>query len=190
MPKVTPPLNSAILTMKAVPAIVKTLRKQGKKIVLTQGSFDLVHIGHARYCQEAKRQGDILFVGVDSDSKVRARKGPNRPIVPQAERMEMLTHLKSVDYVVLKQKNAKKYALIQLIRPDVLVATAQTYTPEVLTELRQYCGQIVVLAPMATTSTTAKIRLMQMKAGKRIQRQLRDKLLKTVEEVLAELAQN
>lgn len=180
-------LANIILSYKELLPVVKKLRQAGKKIVLTQGSFDLLHIGHARYCQKAKSLGDVLIVGVDSDSKVRTRKGPNRPIVPQAERMEMLTHLKSVDYVVLKRKSSVKYRLIKLIKPDILVATDTTYDRSTIRNLEKFCGQVVVLTPMATTSTTAKIRLMQMKTAKKIERNMRDRLVKTMQEVLSEL---
>lgn len=168
-------------------ALVKILKKTDKKIVLTQGSFDMVHIGHGRYLQQAKSYGDILIVGVDSDEKIRHRKGEDRPIVPQEERLEMLTHLKSVDYVYLKELNAAKYELIKQVKPDVLVATQDTYTPEQIQELKKYCKEIVVLAPQATTSTSAKIRLMQMGTAKKIGAKLSAKLIRTIEDVLAEL---
>lgn len=179
--------TSVLLSNKELLPIVKRLKKAGKKIVLTQGSFDLLHIGHARYCKKAKSYGDVLIVGVDSDAKVRARKGPNRPIVPQAERMEMLTHLKCVDYVVLKRKSTVKFRLIKLIQPEVLVATNKTYDPQTIKELESHCGKVVVLEPMATTSTTAKIRLMQMKTARKIERNMRDRLVKTMKEVLSEV---
>jgi D-glycero-beta-D-manno-heptose 1-phosphate adenylyltransferase len=167
---------------------VAEYRKAGKKIVLTQGSFDLVHIGHARYCEKAKAHGDILIVGVDSDEKVRKRKGPDRPVVPEEERLEMLTYLRSVDHVVLKHLNEPKYHLIKLIRPDVLIATKETYKEEsTLKELEKYCGKIVVSEPMAVTSTSAKIRKMQIGAAKKIGSALSTKLIKTIEEVLQEL---
>src|SRR5271156_3110053 len=72
-----------------VKMLVKHCRGLGLKIVLTQGSWDMVHIGHARYLEEAKRHGDFLVVGVDSDEKIRRRKGPDRPVVPEGERLEM-----------------------------------------------------------------------------------------------------
>ena len=181
--------SSAHIILQAIDivAIVKKLRQAKKKIVLTQGSFDLVHIGHARYCDKARDYGDVLIVGVDSDEKVRQRKGPNRPIVPEDERMEMLTHLRSVDYVVLKEAGEKKFNLIKLIKPDVLIATAQTYDAETIKKLEKICGKVVVLDPMATTSTTAKIRLMQMNTARKIQDRMRSKLIKSIEEVLEEL---
>lgn len=166
--------------------MVEEARARGEKIVLTQGSFDLVHIGHARYCAKAKSFGDLLIVGVDSDAKVRARKGPNRPIVPEHERMEMLTNLRSVDYVVLKDTSDPKFQLIKLVQPDVLVATKDTYDLATIRDLEKICGKVVVLEPMATTSTTAKIRLMQMKTANKIKDQMTTKLIKTIEDVLAD----
>jgi D-glycero-beta-D-manno-heptose 1-phosphate adenylyltransferase len=166
---------------------VNAYREKKKSIVLTQGVFDLVHIGHARYCQEAKKYGDVLIVGVDSDEKVRARKGPDRPIVPQEERLEMLTYLRAVDMVVLKQLNTAKWDLIKLVKPDVLVATKDNYKPDEIEKLKKFCGKIVVLDPMATTSTSAKIRRLQIGAAKKIGETLSTKLVNTIEEVLREL---
>lgn len=176
-----------IQSIDALPDIIQEYRKQGQKIVLTQGVFDLVHIGHARYCAEAKKYGDVLIVGVDSDEKVKSRKGPDRPVVPQAERLEMLTYLRSVDLVVLKKLDAPKWELIKVIRPDVLVATRDTYTPAQLKELEEYCQEVVVLDPMATTSTSAKIRRMQIGMAKKIGETLSNKLILTIEDALKEL---
>lgn len=179
-----------ILQSADILQVVKQLHAKKQKIVLTQGSFDLVHIGHARYCDMARDYGDVLIVGVDSDEKVRQRKGPNRPIVPEDERMEMLTHLRSVDYVVLKEAGEAKFNLIKLIRPDVLIATAQTYDEKTIKELEKICGKVVVLEPMATTSTTAKIRLMQMNTARKFEDRMKSKLIKSIEEVLEELKTN
>lgn len=180
--------NATIITdYDDIAPIVQKYRAQQKRIVLTQGSFDMIHIGHGRYCQEAKQHGDVLFVGVDSDEKIRSRKGPDRPVVPQDERMEMLTYLRSVDHVVLKQLNVPKWELIRKIRPDVLIATDKTYTPEQLKALEKICGKVIVLEPMATTSTSAKIRLVQMGAAKKIGSTLSNKLIETIEDVLSEL---
>lgn len=177
-----------ILTSQSqVRSLCKQAREKGKKVVLTQGSFDMVHIGHGRYLQQAKSYGEVLIVGVDSDAKIKHRKGKDRPIVPQEERLEMLTYLSSVDAVYLKQLEDPKYHLIKLIKPDVLVATQETYKPKDIAELSKYCGSIEVLAPMATTSTSAKIRLLQMGAAQKISDTLSTKLISTIEDVLAEL---
>lgn len=171
----------------AVPQLVKHYRKTGKKIVLTSGSFDMLHIGHCRYLCEAKKHGDILFVGVDSDEKIKKRKGPERPVVPQDERLEMLTYISDVDHVVLKSLGEKKWELIKLIQPDTLIATKETYSEKEIKELEKYCGQVVALERKATTSTSAKIRLVQIGAEKRITKTISNRLIQTVEEILAEL---
>lgn len=179
-----------ILDAKDIVPLVEKYRKEGKTIVLTQGVFDLVHIGHARYCDEAKKYGDVLIVGVDSDEKVRFRKGPDRPIVPQEERLEMLTYLRSVDAVVLKELSAPKLNLIKIVCPDVLVVTRDNYSDYsegTLKEIKACCKKVVVLEPMATTSTSAKIRRLQIGAAKKIGDTLSAKLVGTIEDVLKEL---
>jgi len=159
----------------------------GLRIVLTQGTFDMVHVGHGRYLQRAKEYGDILIVGIDSDKKVRMRKGPERPVVPQEERLEMLTHLRHVDLVVLKDLGMPKWHLIRTVKPDVLIATSETYNKKQLKDLKEFCVEVVVLEPMATTSTSAKIRLMQIGTAQKLGKTLTPKLIQTIEDVLSEL---
>ena len=155
--------------------------------MLTQGSWDLLHIGHARYFKEAKKHGDLLIVAVDSDEKVRDRKGPDRPIVPQEERLEMITHTRYVDIVVLKELVTPKWQLIKIVQPDILIATKETYTEEQLEELKEYCGKVVVLEPQATTSTSAKIRRLQISTAKKLEEKLTPRILKAIEDVLSEI---
>lgn len=142
---------------------VEAMKKLGLSIVMTSGSFDMVHVGHARYLDEAKKCGDILIVGLDSDAKVKKRKGENRPVVPEDERTEMLAHLRSVDIITHKQPDEPKWGLIRLVEPDTLIVTERIYDDEgTLKELAQICGRLIVLEPQATTSTSAKIRRMQV----------------------------
>ena len=157
------------------------------RVVLTQGTYDMVHIGHARYFEEAKKHGDILVIGVDSDEKVRARKGPERPVVPQEERLEMVAHLRPVDVVVLKEHKHPKWHLIKTVRPDVLIATKETYNAKQLKELKKYCGEVIVLDPMATTSTSAKIRKLQIGTAKSLGQALTPKIMNIIEEVLGDI---
>jgi rfaE bifunctional protein nucleotidyltransferase chain/domain len=159
----------------------------GLRVVLTQGTYDMVHIGHARYFEEAKKHGDILVIGVDSDEKVRDRKGPERPVVPQEERLEMVAHLRPVDVVVLKELNHPKWHLIKTVKPDVLIATKETYNKKQLKELKKYCGEVVVLEPMATTSTSAKIRKLQIGTAKSLGQALTPKIMNIIEEVLSDI---
>jgi D-beta-D-heptose 7-phosphate kinase/D-beta-D-heptose 1-phosphate adenosyltransferase len=159
--------------------LVEHCKGIGLKIVLTQGTYDMAHIGHARYFEEARKHGDLLVVGVDSDKKVRVRKGPDRPIVPQAERLEMVTHLRAVDIVTVKEHKMPRWHLIRTVRPDILIVTKETvkkYSKTEMKEMSSYCGKIVVLEPMATTSTSAKIRLLQLKLAKRFEKAIVPKL--------------
>lgn len=155
-------MSKKILTYQQLTKVVKAHRDLEQTIVLTQGTYDMVHVGHGRYLQDAKKRGDVLIVGVDSDEKVRQRKGVGRPIVPEEERVEMLTYFSSVDHVVIKPLQAEKWSLIKLVRPDVLIVTEEAYTPVQLEQLGQFCGQVEVLSRKALTSTSAKIRRVQM----------------------------
>lgn len=100
--------------------IVDRLKRAGKRIVFTNGCFDILHVGHVRYLKEARGFGDILIVGLNSDASVRTIKGDKRPIVPQRERAEVLSSLRFVDYVVLFNE-PDPYSTISAIRPDILV---------------------------------------------------------------------
>ena len=174
--------HQIILNYADLAPVLKRIRAKRQKIVLTQGSWDMLHVGHARYLEEAKKYGDVLIVGTDSDVKIRQRKGPGRPVVPQEERLEMLTYIRSVDYVVLKPEVAEKYSLIKLIKPDVLIVIKENYTENQLKDLAKFCGEVQVLPRMATTSTSAKLRSVQIGQTKKIE----SKLLRAIDQVLAE----
>ena len=172
---------------KRLKELVKHCKGIGLKIVLTQGTYDMVHIGHARYFEEAKRHGDLLIVGVDSDKKVRARKGPDRPLVPQNERLEMVTHLRPVDIVTIKELNMPKWNLIKTVEPDVLIVTEETvqkYGKAQMKAMSAYCGEIKILEPMATTSTSAKIRRLQLKLAKRFEKAIIPRMADMINEAL------
>jgi D-beta-D-heptose 7-phosphate kinase/D-beta-D-heptose 1-phosphate adenosyltransferase len=179
--------SRCMVELEELKKFVEHCKGIGLKIVLTQGAYDLIHIGHARYLENAKKQGDLLIVGVDADDKVRAKKGPERPVVPQEERLEMLSHLRSVDIVTLKKKDAPKWNLTKTLQPDVLVATEETYTPEELKKVSEHCGKVVVLKQQATTSTSAKVRRMQLATAKKLGNTLTPKLIKAIEETFEEI---
>ena len=94
--------------------------RSNKKIVFTNGCFDLLHVGHVRYLNEAKTHGDILVVGINSDASVQKLKGPNRPVQNQNDRAEILSNLKSVDFVTVFNEETP-LELITVVRPNVLV---------------------------------------------------------------------
>ncbi len=138
-------------------------KKLGLRIVLTSGTFDLFHIGHAQYLEKAKALGDLLIIGVDSDEKVKRRKGPHRPIVPEGERVQILSHCRHADVITLKGADDPQNHLIKLVSPDVLVVSESTdHEDGAVDEKAQYCGQVIVLEPQSETSTSAKIRLIQI----------------------------
>lgn len=165
--------------------LVQAWKTVGHTIVLTMGTFDVAHIGHFLYLEQARSQGDILIVGVDSDEKVRKRKGPDRPVVSEEERAHMLAHLRHVDVVTLKHSADPRWDLIKTVKPNVLVATEETYDDTELEDLKQYCGKVVVLEPQATTSTTAKIRRMQVSGAQKMTEVLIDKMQSALDELKA-----
>ncbi len=107
-------------------ALVKTrnaLRRAGKKVVFTNGTFDILHRGHVEYLAKAKKLGDVLIVGLNSDASIKRIKGPKRPINPNADRATVLAALASVDYVCFFQEDTPEYLIADII-PDVLVKGA------------------------------------------------------------------
>lgn len=139
---------------------VEKLRDQGKKIVLTQGVYDLVHEGHALYLEEARKRGDVLIVGVDTDNLTKKRKGPDRPVVPEEERVKMLVHFRHVDLVTFRYADDGEDHLLEVLEPDVLIVSESTedIKDDDLEYFEEVCGEVCTLPPQATTSTTARIR--------------------------------
>ena len=164
-----------IVDEKVLEDKVRALRTLGLRIVLTSGSFDISHIGHMRYLREARRLGDCLIVGIDSDERVRSRKGALRPIIPERERAEMLAHSRYADIITIKDDGTERWSLIKLVHPDVLVVSKRTDYDEGKQEaLKEYCSEIVVLESQATTSTSANVRKLQMETLVPCLTQIRD----------------
>jgi rfaE bifunctional protein nucleotidyltransferase chain/domain len=113
-------MQNKIKTVQELLPLLGILRAAGKKIVFTNGCFDLIHTGHTRYLSKAKSYGDLLIVAVNSDASVRGIKGENRPINSAADRLETLAALESVDYVVLFNE-PDPHRIIAELQPDVLV---------------------------------------------------------------------
>jgi len=115
--------NKKIKNINAIKSIVARLKIRRKKVVFTNGCFDILHVGHIRYLRKARSLGDILVVGLNTDRSVRQIKGEKRPIVPQGERAEVLAALEFVDYVVLFDE-PDPFALIEKVKPTILVKGA------------------------------------------------------------------
>ncbi|MFZ3228605.1 MAG: D-glycero-beta-D-manno-heptose 1-phosphate adenylyltransferase [Pseudobdellovibrio sp.] len=109
-----------VLSLIQLDEAVSAYRKENKKIVFTNGCFDLLHIGHVRYLEEAKSLGDVLIVAINTDASVQVLKGPTRPIQNENDRAEILASLKAVDHTVLFSEQTP-LNLIQRIKPDLLV---------------------------------------------------------------------
>jgi rfaE bifunctional protein nucleotidyltransferase chain/domain len=113
--------NQKIKTQEEIKKIAEELRKEGKRIVTTNGSFDILHIGHVKFLEEAKEQGDVLIVGLNSDESIKQYKSKDRPIIPEQYRIGMLAALECVDYVVLFNQPEIAVPLINIVRPDIHV---------------------------------------------------------------------
>ncbi len=112
-----------IKTRQEILEIRKSFKSEGKKVVFTNGCFDLIHSGHVDYLKKAKELGDVLIVGLNSDTSIRRIKGEKRPILEEVERSFIISNLKSVDYVTLFDEDTPK-ELIDTIIPDILVKGA------------------------------------------------------------------
>ncbi|MGQ9779427.1 MAG: adenylyltransferase/cytidyltransferase family protein [Bacillota bacterium] len=144
-----------VVARATVGDLAEGLRQEGKRIVLTNGCFDLLHVGHLRYLAAAKALGDVLMVGVNADEEVRRQKGPARPFVPAEERVELVAGLVPVDYAfIFGEPTAAE--LLLAIRPDVYVKGGD-YTPANLPELPAVTAvgaRLVFLPFVAGRSTT------------------------------------
>ncbi len=146
-----------IVTLEKAVKISQKLKKEGKKIVTTNGCFDILHVGHARYLGEARKLGDVLIVGVNSDESPYFSTKPGRPIVPEAERLEMLDALKSVDYVFpFSDETPNRW--VEMIRPDFHVkASGKDYTIKDCVEkgsVEKFGGKVVLIPKTEGKSTT------------------------------------
>lgn len=147
-----------ILAPQQLDAALDRHRVARRRIVFTNGCFDVLHAGHVRYLEAARHEGDVLFVGVNDDASVARLKGPGRPINPLADRMEVLAALRAIDHVVPFNTDSVE-PLIRRVRPDVLVKGGD-YTVEGVVGadfVRSYGGRVIVLAHAPGRSSTATI---------------------------------
>lgn len=139
-------------------ALLADLKAEGKRVVFTNGCFDLLHAGHVRYLREAASLGDILVIGLNGDDSVRSFKDPGRPILPEADRAELLAALEMVDYVVIFEETTAE-AIVDQLRPDIYVKGGD-YRPESLPEARvveSYGGQVKLVSYHESRSTSGII---------------------------------
>lgn len=152
------PASSKILTISSLAEVVKARQQNGEVVVFTNGVFDLLHIGHARYLDEARALGDALIVAVNADSSVRVNKGDLRPIVPEDDRAELIAALECVDYVILFSSKTP-VPLLEQIKPLVYVKGGD-YKIEDLPEtpvVESYGGSVSILSFVPGRSTSSII---------------------------------
>jgi D-beta-D-heptose 7-phosphate kinase/D-beta-D-heptose 1-phosphate adenosyltransferase len=148
-----------ILTWDKLQKTVARLKAKNKKIVFTNGCFDIIHIGHVRYLKEAKALGDILIVGLNSDKSVSSIK-PSRPINSQNHRAEILSCLEMVDYVILFDE-LTPYELIRLIQPDILVKGGDWKKEEIAgSDIARETYSLPYVEGVSTTDIIEKIKRM------------------------------
>jgi D-glycero-beta-D-manno-heptose 1-phosphate adenylyltransferase len=144
-----------VVSLDSLVAALEPRRAAGARVALTNGAFDLVHVGHLRSLEQARSHADILVVGVNSDASVQSYKAPNRPIVPQAERAELVAGLACVDYVVIFDEPTAERLLVA-VQPEIYVKGAD-YASKPLPErpvVEAYGGQVVLVKLEAGHSTT------------------------------------
>jgi D-beta-D-heptose 7-phosphate kinase/D-beta-D-heptose 1-phosphate adenosyltransferase len=156
-----------LLSQSDAAAFAERERRAGRKVVLTNGVFDLLHPGHVRYLQAARREGDVLIVAVNSDRSVRANKGPGRPLTPERERAEILAALACVDATVIFDEETPA-EIIRKIQPDVLVKGADWAADAIVGRdtVEASGGRVVRIAVEAGWSTSSLVD--KIRAGRRL----------------------
>ena len=150
-------MKQKIKARKELLRIIKDLKAKGKRIVFTNGCFDLLHIGHIRYLEEARALGDFLVVGVNSDSSIRKLKGPQRPVLPEEERAEILSGLGCVDYITLFDE-IDPLKLITSLHPHILVKGGDWTKEQIVgREVVERSGGEVVIIPFVKGASTSNL---------------------------------
>jgi D-glycero-beta-D-manno-heptose 1-phosphate adenylyltransferase len=155
-------LNAKILDEASLVEALEAERKSGKSIVFANGCFDVLHVGHIRYLQDAAKVGDVLVVGVNGDGSVRELKGEGRPVMPESERAEIIAALRGVSYVTIFDDRSPA-RLLQTLRPD-FQAKGTDYTADNVPEaevVKAYGGKVVITGDPKDHSTTDLLKKMR-----------------------------
>lgn len=147
-----------ILSWESLKEKLNGLRKEGKTIVFTNGCFDILHVGHTRYLNEAKKTGDVFVLGLNSDSSVRALKGENRPINSEADRAYVLASLAAVDYVTIFSEETP-LKLIEYLKPDIIVKGGDWKQEDVVggDVVKKWGGKVLIMPETEGASSTNMI---------------------------------
>ncbi len=158
-----------IYSREKLKKIIDRLRKERKKIVFTNGCFDILHVGHTRYLEEAKKQGDVLVLGLNSDDSVRSLKGQKRPVIPENERADVVAALESVDFVTIFPE-LTPLELIEYLKPDVLVKGGDWKEEQVVgrKSVEKWGGRVIIIPEIKGSSTTNIVeKIMKVYSNKR-----------------------
>lgn len=152
-------LSTKLKNLKELKGIITALKSKGKKIIFTNGCFDLLHYGHIKYLEDAKKKGDILIVAVNSDSSVKKIKGNQRPIIGQGDRIRTVAALESVDYAVLFNAHTP-LKVIKSLKPDILVKGADWNKKDIVGRglILSYGGKVSTINLVKGRSTSSLIR--------------------------------
>jgi rfaE bifunctional protein nucleotidyltransferase chain/domain len=156
-------MTAKILTKNKLSSLVRRLKAQGKRIAFTNGTFDILHLGHVTYLQKARTFGDVLIVGVNTDRSVKTYKNPNRPVNSQQDRIKVLTALACVDYAVLFN-DPTPMKLIMEIKPDVLVKGADWAIKDIVgaREVISWGGKVKRIPLVNGRSSTRVIKILKL----------------------------
>lgn len=150
--------GTKIISLTNLKRKVRVLKQKGKHIVFTNGCFDILHLGHIKYLQDAKNKGDYLVVAVNSDSSVKKIKAKNRPVIGEGDRLKTIAALASVDFVVLfNEDNPLK--LIEVLKPDILIKGADWDKKKIIGAdfVESYGGKVITVNLVKGRSTSALI---------------------------------
>lgn len=152
-------LSAKIKKLASLKKIIPRLQKSGKRIVFTNGCFDILHYGHVKYLEDAKKKGDILIVAINSDASIRRIKGPKRPLVSQADRSRVIAALESVDFVTIFAEETP-LRTIRALCPDVLIKGADWKNKDIVGAgfIREKGGTVSTIKLEKGRSTTNIIR--------------------------------
>ena len=152
-------IERKIKTISQLKKIIRSLKSKGKTIVFTNGCFDILHYGHVRYLEEAKKKGDILVVAVNSDSSARKLKGEKRPIVRLKERMRLVSALESVDFVTFFSQ-LTPIKLIETLKPDLLVKGGDWENSKIVGKkfVESYRGKVLTISCVSGLSSSNLIK--------------------------------
>lgn len=155
-------MNAPILTEPELQTALQSERAKGKSIAFANGCFDVLHVGHIRYLQDAARVADVLVVGVNGDDSVRVLKGEGRPVMPEKERAELISAIRGVGYVTIFHENSPS-RLLQALRPD-FQCKGTDYTPDSVPEaeiVKAYGGRVVIVGDPKDHSTSDLLKKMK-----------------------------